>query len=633
MDVLKSEQVPLDLYWSLLEMATDGVWRWDVEKDRVDWSPTLLRTLRYPEWSRGIQDILELTHPEERAIHAAAIDEHVRSGGAYRVEVRLRTYEGNYLWIESRGISLRDDAGRSRVMFGFVVDISESRVRTEAVRLSDLRFRAFMDNCPAAVFLKDEDGKHLYVNPAAAELAGVRPEDMIGRLHREIFPPKTAEELDRVDRGVLESGRLERWTGVLHRSDGTDRWIHDVKFPVDLPSGARALGGFGVDLTELRQVQQSAESAHRLESLGRLAGGVAHDFNNMLNVILGYSRMALDGLAEGDPAREFLREVIDAGSRSAAITRQLLAIARQQPVQPATLDLGERVVESARLLRRLIGENIDLRVERGPDLWPVRLDPGQLDQILVNLSVNARDAIPGVGHISITVENKTVEADGDPGGGDGPLGDWVLLSFSDNGSGMDAEVLGSLFEPFFTTKPVGTGTGLGLATVYGIVKQNGGRIEVESQLGAGSTFRISFPREHGQVERPSAIPEPRRPLGGATILMVEDEAALLRLGTRMLEKLGHRVLPAQGPEEALRVAAAHPDTIDLLMTDVVMPGMSGLDLSLQLRSLHPEARTLFVSGYTEDIIADHGIIDRSLIFLEKPFGLEDLEQAVGRALG
>jgi len=371
---------------------------------------------------------------------------------------------------------------------------------------------------------------------------------------------------------------------------------------------------------ERARLSAQLQQAQKMESVGRLAGGVAHDFNNMLGVIIGHTDMAIERLAPSHPAHGNLLEVHKAASRSAELTRQLLAFAHKQTVLPRTLRLNETVAGMLKMLQRLIGENIAILWRPGDELWPVRMDPSQIDQILANLAVNARDAIAGVGTLAIVTRNRPVPEGSAPPLPVMPPGDYVELAVVDDGCGMDAETLGNIFEPFYTTKGVGKGTGLGLAMIYGIVTQNSGFIEVESAPGQGTTFRIYLPRHHGE-EDPAPDPPaqaPSRP-GQETVLLVEDEPELLELTRQLVAAQGYTVLTAQSPTEAIRLAGEHPGAIQLLMTDVVMPEMNGWELALALQTAHPGLRCLFTSGYTRDVIARNGVLADGLQFLQKPY--------------
>ncbi|MBI4775463.1 MAG: PAS domain S-box protein, partial [Deltaproteobacteria bacterium] len=373
--------------------------------------------------------------------------------------------------------------------------------------------------------------------------------------------------------------------------------------------------------------------AQKMESIGRLAGGVAHDYNNMLSVILGYSELALDKAAPGSPLRNDLREIIKATNRSMDITRQLLAFARRQTIAPKVLDLNDTLESMLKMLRRLIGEEIDLAWLPDADLWPVKIDPTQVDQILANLCVNARDAIGGVGKVTIETENVSFdEAYCADHAGFVP-GNYVLIGVSDDGCGMDPETLDKVFEPFFTTKSTGLGTGLGLATVYGIVRQNNGFINIYSEPEKGTTVKIYLPRHTGAAvqalsESVTEIPSSR----GETVLLVEDEVSILEIGKRMLEGLGYAVLTAGAPGEAMHLAEEHAGEINLLITDVVMPELNGRELANELRSFYPDLKILFMSGYTANVIAHRGVLEEGVCFMPKPFSRKDLALKVREAL-
>jgi nitrogen-specific signal transduction histidine kinase/CheY-like chemotaxis protein len=380
-------------------------------------------------------------------------------------------------------------------------------------------------------------------------------------------------------------------------------------------------------------LEAQLHQSQKMEAVGRLAGGVAHDFNNMLAVIAGHADMALEQTAPYSALHADLLEIQKAAQRSADLTRQLLAFARKQTIAPKVLDLNAIIAGMLKMLGRLIGEDIDLLWKPANPLWPVNMDPAQIDQILVNLVVNARDAIAGVGKIAI--ETGQVVFDGaycQTHAGFVP-GSFVLLAVSDNGRGMDKEILAQIFDPFFTTKPPGQGTGLGLATVYGIVKQNHGFINVYSEPGEGTTCKIYLPRHASdQVDTGPTRAPVVAPTGAETVLLVEDEEALLKLGQILLERLGYTVLAAGSPSQALHQAQAHAGAIDLLLTDVIMPEMSGRELWKRLSALRPDLKCLFMSGYTADVIAHHGVLDEGVHFLQKPFSREALATKLREAL-
>lgn len=374
-----------------------------------------------------------------------------------------------------------------------------------------------------------------------------------------------------------------------------------------------------------QKLQDQLNQARKMESIGRLAGGVAHDYNNMLSVIIGYTEMALDKLPPHDPLHADFTEIYKAAKRSSDITNQLLAFARKQTIDPQVVDLNALVESMLRMLRRLIGEDIDLNWHPGKRLWPVKMDPAQVDQILVNLCVNARDAIGGVGRVTIETGNIRLDEDYAQSQIDCYAGDFVMLVVSDDGCGMDQKVLDNIFEPFFTTKGISEGTGLGLPTVYGIVKQNEGFVNVYSEPGKGTTFRLYLPKHAGTQSQPPLTARTPTPNGrGETVLLVEDEPSILHMGEIMLNRLGYHVLAAGTPNQAIELASASKGQIDLLITDVVMPEMNGRQLSEQLNDLFPGTRTLFMSGYTADVIAHRGVLDEGMHFIQKPFSLHDL---------
>ena len=515
------------------------------------------------------------------------------------------------------------------------------RQKTEArLRASEERFRSFVENANDIVFSLSPGGVLTYVSPNVEELLGYSVRELEGREFQSLVHPEDLPAcltaLERVMAGDKQSGIEYR---VRHRN-GDWHWQMTNAAPVRNAEGqliglgiARDITGLKADAAERAVLQDQLVQLQKIESVGRLAGGVAHDFNNMLQVILGHVELAMERNAAGQSARDDLLEIRKAAERSSGLTRQLLAFARKQTVAPKILDLNDTIHGMLQMLRRLIGENIDLSWRPGRGLGPVRMDPSQIDQILANLCVNARDAVAGAGAIAIETTGESFTPEHCAAHPAHLPGDYIRLSVSDNGCGMDKEVLGKLFEPFFTTKPVGEGTGLGLSTVYGIVRQNHGFIDVASKPGQGTTFHVYLPR-HSEAP-PQAAPAPARaPAGTAreTILLVEDNPAILAISRTMLERLAYRVIGARSPDAALQLARDHAGPIHLLMTDVVMPGMNGHDLAARLLDPHPHIKRLYMSGYTADVIAHHGILDDGIHFIQKPFTLAELEAKVRETL-
>ena len=385
--------------------------------------------------------------------------------------------------------------------------------------------------------------------------------------------------------------------------------------------------------TERENLKKQLLHAQKMESIGRLAGGVAHDYNNVVSVIIGFTELAMEDEAKGQPLPPHLQEIHSAAVRAADITRQLLAFARKQTISPKELDLNDNINGMLKMLQRLIGEDIDLSHFPGQRLWPVKMDPSQLDQIMANLCVNARDAIEGVGAITLETDNIAIDEEFCRHHHDFKPGEYVLLSVNDNGCGMEARIMDKIFDPFFTTKEMDKGTGLGLATVYGIVKQNKGFITIYSEPGQGTSVNIYLPRHSGPVT-PVHAPEPLEipPGRGETILVVEDDHSILKLTQRILERMDYVVIPARTPNGALDKAQHHPGDIHLLLTDVIMPEMNGRELADRLQELYPGIKQLFMSGYTANIIAHHGVLDPDIQFIQKPFSSSNLKAAVRGAL-
>ncbi|MBT8342658.1 MAG: response regulator [Desulfatitalea sp.] len=382
-----------------------------------------------------------------------------------------------------------------------------------------------------------------------------------------------------------------------------------------------------------RKMEAQLRQAQKMEAVGRLAGGVAHDYNNMINVIMGYTEMALEQIPPTDPLHADLKEIMAAAKRSKELTRQLLAFARRQSIAPRVLDINDTVQNMLNMLRPMIGEEIELIWSPGEKIWHIQIDPSQIDQILANLCVNARDAIEGVGKIIIETANTEIDETYCSMHEGFMPGEYVCLTVSDDGAGMDSSTINNIFEPFFSTKAIGRGTGLGLATIYGIVKQNKGFINVYSEPGSGAIFKIYLPRVHGPANAVSPI-RPQKPSRSKneTVLLVEDERAILKFSKIMLKKLGYRVLASDSPLKAIDMARNHPEPIDLLITDVIMPELNGSDLTKRLQAIIPGIKVLFISGYTANIIVSKGVLEKDVFLLQKPFSKTDLALKIREVL-
>ena len=369
-----------------------------------------------------------------------------------------------------------------------------------------------------------------------------------------------------------------------------------------------------------------------MESVGRLAGGVAHDFNNMMGIVVGYTELALERVDPSQAVYANLVEILNAGNRAADLTRQLLAFARKQTIIPKVMDLNNTLENMLSMLKRVVGEDVQLKWSPGEKIWRVKMDPSQVDQILANLCVNARDAITGVGQITIETQNATFDEEYCSENPEFQPGQYVQLTVSDNGHGIEKEILDKIFEPFFTTKELGKGTGLGLSTIYGIVQQNSGFINLTSEVGSGTTFRIYIPRYRGEHAGASENNTGDLSIGQECVLLVEDEPSFLKLCKSMLEKLGYQVLSANSPKQAIEIVQNHAGEFDLLITDLIMPEMTGRELSDKLQTIKPGFKRLFMSGYTADIIDTQNIQDDNLCFIQKPFSFKELSLKVREAL-
>ncbi len=557
-----------------------------------------------------------------------------------KVEYEIVDREGRHRHVHLQNKTICNAEGKIVASDVVAHDITERKQMERIVQESEKRFRTAFYTSPDAVNINRlADGLFVDINDGFTRLTGYTRDDVAGKTSLEINLWHNPADRQELVKGLREKGYYENLEAEFRRKDGSiGTGLMSAKF-IELQGGLHILS-ITRDITdrkraeaERKKLEAQLTQAQKMESIGRLAGGVAHDFNNMLGVILGRAEMALQIADPTHPIYQDLQEIRKAAERSADLTRQLLAFARRQTVALSVLDLSEVVEGMLKMLRRLIGEDIDLAWIPGRERWRIRMDPSQIDQILANLCVNARDAIQGVGRVTIETGTAVLdEAYCADHAGFVP-GEYVRLAVSDDGCGMDRETLDNLFEPFFTTKGVGEGTGLGLATVYGIVKQNNGFIHVYSEPGHGTTFMIYLPRyvgEAGQTEEKGPVAPVRQ--GHETILVVEDEPAILEMIQIMAERLGYAVLAASAPDEAIRLAETHGGEIHLLLTDLVMPGMNGRDLAKNLLAPYPELKQLFMSGYTANVIAHQGVLDEGIHFIQKPFTMANLAAAIRRAL-
>jgi PAS domain S-box-containing protein len=566
--------------------------------------------------------------------HRSEFKRRLETEGEIRgLEAAWKRRDGGVVYIRENARSVRGPDGKIAYYEGTLEDITDRRRAEIALREREELLRNVITHIPGAVFWKDRNSVYLGCNDLVAHHAGRKsPAEIVGLTDFDMgFDPAEAVFYRACDRQVMETGEpIVNLEETQTRADGKAILLTS-KVPLRDEAGT-VVGILGMyqDITDRKRLEEQLRQAQKMEAVGRLAGGIAHDFNNLLTVINGYSQVVLETVSADDSTRPLVEEIGKAGERAAGLTRQLLAFSRQQVVSPRVIDLNAVVGDTDRMLRRVIGEDVFFATALAPDLWPVKADPGQVEQVLMNLVVNARDAMPTGGRL--TIETRIVPATSGPPHPDVPTGDWVALAVNDTGVGMDDKVRARVFEPFFTTKEVGKGTGLGLATVYGIVTQCGRHVTVQTAVNNGTTFTIYLPRVG------DARPEPKTsgndgplPRGTETILLAEDEPAVRSLDRQVLSSCGYTVLEAGDGQEAVQIVEKLNGPLHLLVSDVVMPHLGGRQLAERLHAIRPRLKVLFVSGYTDDEVVRHGV-GREFAFLQKPFTPTELARKVREVL-
>ena len=620
-------------YRKIFEDAPIGIINFDAKFNIIKANKAFCDMLGYFEEEIVKLSFIEVTHLKDLQ-EELELGEQVFKGmlPSYQIEKRFIKKNQEPIWANLMATVIRDNQGNALHGLGMIRDITERRQAELALRESEERLKAILDNSPALIYTQDTGCRFTFVNRRFETLFQVDKDRIKTKTAYDLFPREVADSLMSYCQGVLEDMSPKEIEETLPHPDGPHTYI-SIRFPLyDATHTLSGLCSISTDVTESKLLEEQLRQAQKMEAVGRLAGGVAHDFNNLLTAIIGYSQIVLGSLAATDSLRKEVEEILKAGKRASSLTSQLLAFSRRQVLQPVVLDLNLIVSNTVKMLRRLIGEDIHLVTMLSPALGRVKIDPGQIEQVLMNLAVNARDAMPRGGRLTVETSN-TVLDDAYAREHIKP-GTYVMIVVSDTGVGMDDETQSHIFEPFFTTKGQGMGTGLGLSMVYGIIKQSGGFITVNSEVGKGTAFKIYLPR----VEEAAASALQRDdsdylPRGAETILLVEDEQAVRDLAARILRELGYTIIEASNGEEALLISAQRATgDIHLLLTDVVMPQMSGKLLTDMIKAERPGIKVLFSSGYTDNALVHHGALEPGTAFLQKPFSPSTLARKVREVL-
>jgi two-component system cell cycle sensor histidine kinase/response regulator CckA len=623
-----------ELFRLISESAADLIAVVDMEGNRIYNSLSYEKVLGYSLEELRSSSSFEQIHPDDRERVKAAAVEARRTGVGRPMEYRIRHKDGTWRVLESTASVIRNTKGDAEKLVIVNRDVTERNVAAQALQRSEANYKSMIEDAPYGIYRASLNGQFLIVNPALEKMLGYESQDELlqTNLAKDIY--RYPAEHPKLTETFVREHNFKDVEVEWKRKDGALITVRCSGWPVKDETGTVAyLEVFAEDVTERRRLERQLRMAQKMEAVGRLSGGIAHDFNNLLGVIMGYSQVMKRSLGAGHASFEHAEEIEKASQRAVSLTRQLLAFSRQQVLEPTILNLNDLVTDMEKMLPRLIGEDIQLRVQLDRALGTVKADRGQIEQVVMNLAVNARDAMPQGGRL--TLETANVELDlaytrEHPGS---KPGRYVMLGVTDTGTGIDPEIQGQIFEPFFTTKERDKGTGLGLATVYGVVKQSEGYIVVESEKGKGACFKVYLPLVEQSVAAPEVSSAKAPPIRGSeTILLVEDAEPLRKLAHMFLKENGYHVLEAADGVEALQLMRENRTPIDLLLTDVVMPGINGRVLAERLAPRYPKMRVLYMSGYTDSFIAGHGVLEAGTHLLHKPFTEEALVRKVREVL-
>jgi len=606
-------------------------------KDAVDTRTLYVSPAFEKIWCRPCQSIyddhrsfLDTIHPDDRDYIYAIMANQSQTGG-YDEKYRILRPDGEIRWIWARDYAVRDDEGRIKQFVGIAEDITELKA-TENERA---RLAAIVECSEDAIISETLEGIIISWNQGAERLYGYTAEEIIGQPILVLYIPEDYQEYRQIMEKIRKGEPMASHETVRRRKDGTKINVSLAISPIEIRNG-ELVGASNVshDITRVKQLEQQFRQSQKLEAIGRLAGGVAHDFNNLLTVIYGYTQIMLDTVSPGNSQEDMLQEIKKAGERAASLTRQLLSFSRNQVLEPKVLDINALVTESEKMLMRLVGEDVDLASVLNPNLGRVETDPRQVEQVLMNLVINARDAMPQGGKLTIETDNAVLDQTYCQLHKEVKPGSYVMLAVHDSGCGMDEHTKAHLFEPFFTTKESGKGTGLGLAMIHGFIKQSGGHILVESEVGLGSTIKVYLPEVQKALRSSGKLPPiiEKMPRGTETILLVEDDGAVRMFARQVLQACGYTILEAASGQEAIQLIEQHRDQVHILVSDVVMPGICGREVAEQVHALEPAIKVLFISGYTDDAMLRHGILTSEVAFLQKPFTPSELALKVRKVL-